>query len=80
MFVTLFGPLVNPLFEGIIIPRVVVGKIHAGETGVTRADIQDFASGFVAPLDVALDSKGNLYIADYGGNQVYKVAWTGHPK
>lgn len=77
VFVTLFGPLVNPQFATVVEAKVVVVTIEEASPGVTRGVVEDFASGFVAPIDVAVDSQGRLYIADYGGHQVYQVSWRG---
>ena len=78
VFVTLFGPLVNPQFESVVEAKVVMVTLEEVSPGVTRGFVEDFASGFVAPIDVAVDTKGRLYIADYGGHQVYQVSWHGN--
>ena len=77
LFVTLFGPLVNPQFASVVEAKVVMVTIEEVSLGTTRGVVEDFASGFVAPVDVAVDSQGRLYIADYGGHQVYQVSWHG---
>ena len=77
LVVELFGPLVNPEFRGIVVPRVVVANLEKVRPGVIRAVLKEFASGFVAPSNVSADSQGSLYIADYAGNQIYRVSWEG---
>ena len=35
------------------------------------------SQGFVSAIDVTVDSKGRLYVADHGGNQVYQISARG---
>lgn len=39
------------------------------EGGESSSIVEDFATGFVVPIDVAVDSHGRLYVADYGGTK-----------
>ena len=68
VFVTLYGRGFSKVMT------VAIGEVRPG---VFRGDIEDFAFGFSSPIDVAVDSQARLYVADYGGNQVYQVSWTG---
>ena len=77
VFVTLFGPFVNPQFASAVEAKVVVVTIEEASPDITKGFVEDFASGFVAPIDVAVDSEGRLYVADYGGHQVYQISWLG---
>jgi glucose/arabinose dehydrogenase len=69
VFLSLFGPLVNPRFEGFVSPKVVTITFKDEEGGESSSIVEDFATGFVAPIDVAVDSHGRLYVADYGGTK-----------
>ena len=73
VFLSLFGPLVNPRFEGFVSPKVVIVTFKDETGGESSSIVEDFATGFVAPIDVAVDSHGRLYVADYGGHQVYRI-------
>jgi glucose/arabinose dehydrogenase len=73
VFLSLFGPLVNPRFEGFVSPKVVIVTFKDELGGESSGIVEDFATGFVAPIDVAVDSHGRLYVADYGGHQVYRI-------
>lgn len=75
IFVSLFGPFVNPRFEGHVSPKVVMVTLSEKSNQVYTSTVKDFAHGFVAPIDVAVDSLGRLYVADYGGHQVYRINW-----
>ena len=75
VFLSLFGPLVNPRFEGFVSPKVVIVTFKDEPGGESSGIVEDFATGFVAPIDVAVDSHGRLYVADYGGHQVYRITW-----
>jgi glucose/arabinose dehydrogenase len=77
IFVTLFGPLVNPRFADQVEAKVVTVDIEKAGQGLVRGAIKDFAKGFVAPIDVAVDKSGRLYVADFGGSQVYQISWVG---
>ena len=57
--------------------KAVSVTLEEPQPGIYRGVAEDFAVGFVSVTDVAIDSKGHLYIADYGGNQVYRVSWIG---
>lgn len=80
IFVTLFGPLVNPKYRGLVTPKVVVVTLVEPSTGGIRGSVEDFALGLKAPIDVAVDKKGHLYVADYAGHMVYRVSWAGQEK
>ena len=73
VFLSLFGPLVNPRFEGFVSPKVVTITFKDQKGGESSGIVEDFATGFVAPIDVAVDSHGRLYVADYGGHQIYRI-------
>ena len=74
LFVALFGPAVNPQFEGVVEAKVVTISLSELVPGVVRGEVEDFAKGFSAPIDVAVDSAGNLFVADYVDHQVYKIS------
>ena len=69
----MFGPLVNPRFEGFVSPKVVTVTFKDESGGESSGIVEDFATGFVAPVDVAAGSRGRLYVADYGGHQIYRI-------
>ena len=48
-----------------------------GSPPEVNATVEDFAAGFLTAIDVTVDSKGNLYVADYVGGQVYQISYTG---
>lgn len=76
VFLTLFGPLVNSRYEGFVSPKVVIATIKNETDEESSSVVEEFATGFVAPIDVAVDSQGRLYVADYGGHQVYRITRT----
>jgi len=43
----------------------------------TNCTVNQLGSGFSAPSGVAVDSSGNVYVADSGNNAVYQIAVTG---
>ena len=57
--------------------KVVAVTLEEIQAGVYRGTHEDFATGFDAAIDVAVDNQGRLYIADHIGNQVYQVSWVG---
>ena len=65
LFVSLFGPAVNPRFDGFVEAEVVIVGLSEPTPGSIRGEVSEFAKGFSAPIDVAVDSHGNLYVADY---------------
>lgn len=38
-----------------------------------------FATGFDRLLDVVVGPKGDLFVADFGANTIYKISYTGIP-
>lgn len=44
---------------------------------VPRSAIKTFASGFDGPTGIARDSQGNLFVANYAENKIYKVSPSG---
>jgi glucose/arabinose dehydrogenase len=62
---------------GLRFSKVVAVTLSELQTGIYRGVSEDFATGFSSAIDVTVDSQGRLYIADYGGNQVYQVSWVG---
>ena len=49
-----------------------VMRFNAGGGGATN-----FATGFAAPIDIEVDTAGNLYIADWATGIVFKISYTG---
>ena len=56
---------------------MVTVNLTKAPPGEVHAAIDDFARGFRNTIDVAVDSRGRLYVADYSGGQVYQVSWVG---
>lgn len=52
--------------------RVELQKMPDGKY-MSRASI--FASGFINPLDVVVGKDGTLYVADFGTNGIYRIAY-----
>jgi len=69
LFLTYFGVQVES--------KVVTITLTAPKSGEIQAVVEDFALGFSHVIDVAVDSKGLLYVADYGDGQVYRISWEG---
>lgn len=65
------------LFKQLDESKVVSITLVEDEAGEIRGVAQDFATGFRNAIDVAIDSRGRIYIADYSGGQVYQVSWIG---
>lgn len=42
-----------------------------------KVSVQEFAKGFFGPTGLAVDQKGNLYVANFSKNTVYKVTSNG---
>lgn len=57
--------------------KVVAVTLHETEPGVIGGTTKDFALGFSNAIDVAVDSHGRLYVADYTGGQIYQISWLG---
>lgn len=70
IFLSLFG-------SADIKSKVVVVTLDEPKPGVFRGIVDDFVLGLRSGIDVAVDSKGRLYIADFDGRQVYQVTWDG---
>jgi len=45
--------------------------------GPNGVGASDFAMGFAAPIDVEVDTAGNLYIADWATGIIFKISYTG---
>ncbi len=48
--------------------------VRFGPNGVGYSN---FATGFAAPIDVATDPSGNLYVADWATGIIFKISYTG---
>lgn len=48
-----------------------------GET-ITKETLNALNSGFQSPVGIAYDDEGNLYVANWGGNNVIKIDTNGH--
>ena len=77
IFVTLFGAFVNPRFKDEAKPKVVAVRLVEYGSSMMRGEVEDFATGLTAPIDVAVDSEGRLYVADYGAHQVFQISFSG---
>jgi len=77
VFATLFGAFVNPQFKEQAKPKVVVIRLVESGPDLIRGEVEDFATGLTAPIDVAVDNEGRLYVADYGAHQVFQISYKG---
>lgn len=57
--------------------KVVSVTLDEPKPGIFRGTVDDFVTGLRSGIDVTVDSKGRLYIADFDGRQVYQVTWEG---
>ena len=58
--------------------RKVVRVVLAKREGRYAAKVVDFATGFDAPLDLAVGPRdGALYVADHGRGTIYRIRWAG---
>lgn len=57
--------------------KVVSVTLQETQSGEIRAVVEDFLLGMTTAIDVAIDSLGRLYVADFSGGQVYQVSWVG---
>ncbi len=48
--------------------------VRFGPGGVGASN---FATGFAAPIDIATDPAGNMYVADWATGIIYKISYTG---
>ena len=76
IFVTLFGAFVNPRFKDEAKPKVVAVRLEESGPSMMRGVVEDFATGLTAPIDVAVDTAGRLYVADYGAHQVFQISFS----
>jgi len=53
---------------------ITVGLLGCGSALQAQYRIDTVASGLNAPFDVAIDPAGSLYIAEWGGNQIRRLA------
>ncbi len=63
------GKLAGDLFYVGLIDGTL-GRVVLSPDGLSVVSNTTFASSFVFPLDIAVDTDGTLYIAEYGGNQI----------
>jgi quinoprotein glucose dehydrogenase len=70
IFLSLFG-------SSVLASKVVAITLDEPKPGVFRGTVDDFVTGLRSSIDVAVDSMGRLYIADFDGRQVYQVSWEG---
>ena len=57
--------------------QIVRVQLAPSGDGSYLADTTVFASGFLNPLDVAIGPDGCLYVLDYSGEAVYRIAYVG---
>jgi len=70
-----FGCSVNPtVIEIVPNPSPNGQDPHLPAGGATRTEIIDEGDGLMNPFDVAFDGGGNVFVADFGGDSVYRVA------
>lgn len=73
-FVALWGGNIPVPSVGKRVDRVVLSRTN----GQWQGTVTSFASGFDHPIAVAVGSEdGALYVADYGGGQIYRIIWEG---
>jgi glucose/arabinose dehydrogenase len=74
LFITLFGS-----FELAPVPggrKLVAVRLVEG-LGRPLGIVEDFATGFVRPVDVAMDRDGTLLVADWESGRLYRIVHTG---
>lgn len=52
----------------------------AANTASAKPVVQEFVGGFSGPTGLTVDSKGNLYVANFSKNTIYKVSASGDKK
>ena len=52
-------------------------ELAPSDDGSYLVDTTLFATGFLNPLDVAVGPDGCLYVLDYSGEAVYRIAYVG---
>ena len=57
--------------------QIVRVQLAPSGDGSYLADTTVFASGFLNPLDVAIGPDGCLYVLDYSGEAIYRIAYVG---
>lgn len=73
LFIALFGTLAGE--DGYEGGRRIVRVELSEENGVQKSIASQFASGFVHPVDVAEDSKGNLLVLDWEVGQILRISY-----
>lgn len=77
LFIAQYGSNPGWLPKGQKVVRVKLIWDKINKTYITS--VHDFATGLDRPLDVVVGPKGDLFVADFGANTIYKISYTGSP-
>ena len=73
LFLTLWGSFFAVPELAPALYRVALEEGPAGPQGT----VEQFASGFINPIDVVVDGDGTLLVLDYGSGTLYRIVYTG---
>lgn len=76
LFVAEYGPNNPQLSRGKKVVRVRLR--WRKRKGIYKTRVREFATGFVAPVDVLVGPKGGLFVVDLA-NTIYKISYVGTP-